>query len=79
MTTPHDIEVKRASLASPGLLHLVEASLQSPAAHAPAEWSVSERAMWIMGFEHAMTMVQDYIKGASTKALEARSGVRYPR
>jgi hypothetical protein len=75
MTVPHDIRAKQASLASPGLLHLVESSLQSPATHAPAEWSVSERAMWIMGFEHAMTMVQDYINGVSTKVLEARSGV----
>jgi len=76
MTLTHDIEAKRASLASPGLIHLVEAALQSPASHAPIDWSISDRACWIMGFEHAMTIVQDYINGAATQPLDRQTGVR---
>jgi len=74
MNTP-----SKPSLASPGLLHLVETALRHPSAHAPADWPIPESAIWIMGFEHAMTMVQDYINSATTRTAEAPSRRHLPR
>lgn len=53
--------------ASPGLIHLVQQSLRHPADYMPSheyiDWAVQERACWLMGFEHAMQIVKDYIEG----------------
>lgn len=60
--------------ASPGLIHMVQEALNSPMGHAPAEeygkWTIQELACWIMGFEHAMRMVEGYINVARQKPVE---------
>lgn len=49
-----------------GIAQLVQNALQYPIAQIPLgealKWSIQERACWIMGFERAMQMVDDYIK-----------------
>lgn len=59
--------------ASPGLIHMVQEALNSPMNHMPMtaadgsgmqNASIHEVACWIMGFEHAMRMVESYINAA---------------
>lgn len=50
-----------------GIAAYVESTLRTPSIFIPIELdtaSLQERACWIMGFEHAMQMVDDYIKAA---------------
>lgn len=51
---------------------MVQHALQHPADHIPRQmenFTITERACWIMGFEHAMQMVEDYIKCRTTSSF----------